>query len=91
MTGSLLMAIEYGGYVSIVKLALFLACYFPWPLLLGWAHKDAKAVNTNVPLWIGILLGAGALGILLWWLIPVFIGGLAGLRRWSSAARPWPT
>lgn len=76
MTGSLLMAVEYGGYISIVKLALFLACYFPWLLLLGWAHKDAKAVGTNVPLWIGILLGAGALAILVWWLIPLFIVGL---------------
>jgi len=76
MTGSLLMAVEYGGYISIVKLVLFLACYFPWLLLLGWAHKDAKAVGTNVPLWIGILLGAGALAILLWWLIPVFIVGV---------------
>ena len=76
MTSSLLMAVEYGGYVSIVKLVLFLACYFPWLLLLGWAHKDAKAVSTNVPLWIGILLGTGALGILIWWLIPIYIVGL---------------
>lgn len=76
MTSSLLMAVEYGGYVSIVKLVLFLACYFPWLLLLGWAHRDAKAVNTNVPLWIGILLGAGAVGILIWWLIPLFVVGL---------------
>ncbi|MEN6576920.1 MAG: ATPase, T2SS/T4P/T4SS family [Phycisphaerales bacterium] len=76
MTSSLLMAVEYGGYVSIVKLVLFLACYFPWLLLLSWAHKDAKAVSTNVPLWVGLLLGAGALGILIWWLIPLFPVGL---------------
>ncbi len=76
MTNSLLMAVEYGGYISIVKLALFLACYFPWLLLLGWAHKDAKGVGTNVPLWIGVLLGAGVAGILIWWLIPIFIVGL---------------
>lgn len=76
MTGSLLMAVEYGGYISIVKLVLFLACYFPWLLLVSWAHRDAKAVETSVPTWIGILLGAGALGILIWWLIPVFIVGV---------------
>ncbi|MBP7049822.1 MAG: Flp pilus assembly complex ATPase component TadA [Phycisphaerae bacterium] len=76
MTDSLLMAVEYGGYISIVKLAVFLACYLAWLVLLGWTHKDAKAVNTNVPLWVGILLGAGALGILLWWLIPLFPVGL---------------
>ena len=76
MTSSLLMAVEFGGYVSIVKLVLFLVCYFPWLLLVGWANKDAKAVSTNVPLWIGILLGAGFLAILIWWLIPLFIVGL---------------
>lgn len=76
MTGSLLMAVEYGGYISIVKLVVFLACYFPWLLLLGWAHKDAKAVGANVPLWVGVLLGTGVLGILAWWLIPVFIAGI---------------
>jgi type II secretory ATPase GspE/PulE/Tfp pilus assembly ATPase PilB-like protein len=76
MTGSLLLAVDYGGYVSIVKLVLFLACYLPWLLLLGWAHKDAKGVATSVPLWIGLLLGAGVLGILLWWLIPIFFVGL---------------
>ncbi len=76
MTESLLMAVEYGGYVSIVKLVVFLALYFAWLALVGWAYKDAKAVGTNVPPWIGMLLGAGALGILLWWLIPVFVAGL---------------
>jgi len=76
MTSSLLMAVEFGGYVSIVKLVLFLVCYFPWLLLVGWANKDAKAVSTNVPLWIGILLGAGFLAILIWWLIPLFLVGL---------------
>lgn len=76
MTGSLLMSVEYGGYISIVKLVLFLGGYLPWLLLLGWAYKDAKAVSTSVPLWIGLLLGAGFLGVLLWWLIPVFVVGL---------------
>lgn len=76
MPGFLLMSIEYGGYVSIVKLIVFFILYFLWLLLVAWAHKDAKAVGTNVPLWTGVLLGAGALGILLWWLISVYIVGL---------------
>jgi type II secretory ATPase GspE/PulE/Tfp pilus assembly ATPase PilB-like protein len=76
MTKSLLMAVEYGGYISLIKLAVFLVLYFPWILLTGWAHKDAKAVGTNVPLWIGLIVGAGVVTILLWWLIPVFLVGL---------------
>jgi type II secretory ATPase GspE/PulE/Tfp pilus assembly ATPase PilB-like protein len=76
MTESLLMAVEYGGYISILKLAIFLILYFPWILLLGWAHKDAKAVGTSVPQWIGMILGVGVAAILLWWLIPIFVVGL---------------
>ncbi len=76
MPDILLMSIEYGGYVSIVKLVLFLGLYFLWLLLVRWAAKDAKAVDTNVGFWIGLILGGGALAILLWWLIPVFIAGL---------------
>ena len=53
------MAIEYGGYISAVKLVVFLVLYFLWLLLIGWAYKDAKAVETNIGLWIGVLLGAG--------------------------------
>jgi hypothetical protein len=76
MTESLLMAVEYGGYISIVKLGVFLVLYCLWFLLVDWAHKDAKVVDASIPLWIGMLLGAGVLGALLWWLIPVFIVGL---------------
>jgi len=76
MPGILLLSVEYGGYISIVKLILFLALYLLWLLLVRWAAHDAKAVDTNVGFWIGLILGAGALAILLWWLIPVFIAGL---------------
>lgn len=76
MPDFLLMSLEYGGYISAVKLVVFLAVYFLWLLLIGWSYKDAKGVETNVGLWLGILLGAGAAGILLCWLIPIFPVGL---------------
>jgi type II secretory ATPase GspE/PulE/Tfp pilus assembly ATPase PilB-like protein len=76
MTQSLLMAVEYGGYVSLVKLVVFLGLFLLWPLFLGWAHRDAKAVSANVPAWIGAILGAGALGVLLWFAIPLYVAGL---------------
>jgi type II secretory ATPase GspE/PulE/Tfp pilus assembly ATPase PilB-like protein len=87
MIQSLLMAVEYGGYVSVVKLVVFLLFYFLWILLVAWAYKDAKAVGTNTGLWIGVLLGTGAVGILLWWLIPIFpVGLLAYLIAVGGAA-----
>lgn len=76
MISSLLMAVEYGGYVSLIKLGVLLCLFLFWWWFLGWAHKDAKAVSANLALWIGATLGAGAVGLLLWLLIPYFIGGL---------------
>ncbi len=76
MPDFLLMAIEYGGYISAVKLVVFLVMYLLWLLLIGWAYKDAKAVETKIGPWMGLLLGTGAAGILLWWLIPIFPVGL---------------
>jgi type II secretory ATPase GspE/PulE/Tfp pilus assembly ATPase PilB-like protein len=82
-----LMAVEYGGYVSIVKLVILVGCYLLWLLLVSWACKDAKAVGTNVPLWIGVLLGAGAICLILWFLIPIYaVGLLAFLLSVGGAA-----
>ena len=87
MIDSLLMVVEYGGYVSILKLVIFLALYFLWLLLVNWVHKDANAVGTKVPLWTGVVLGAGAATILLWWLIPIFVvGALAYVLAVGAAA-----
>jgi type II secretory ATPase GspE/PulE/Tfp pilus assembly ATPase PilB-like protein len=86
MPDFLLMSIEYGGYISAVKLVVFLVLYFLWLLLIGWSYKDAKAVETNVGLWIGVLLGAGAVGILLCWLIPVFLVGWLAFVAVAGAA-----
>jgi type II secretory ATPase GspE/PulE/Tfp pilus assembly ATPase PilB-like protein len=76
MPDFLLMAVEYGGYISIVKLVILLGCYLLWLLLVSWAARDAKAVGSNVPLWIGVLLGGGAVCLILWFVIPVYIVGL---------------
>ena len=85
MPDFLLVAIEYGGYISAVKLVTFLVLYFLWLLLIGWAYKDAKAVATNIGLWIGVLLGAGAVGIVLWWMIPIFPVGLLAFAIFGGA------
>ena len=85
MPDFLLMSIEYGGYVSAVKLVVFLLLYFLWLLLVGWVYKDAKGVETKVGMWVGLLLGTGAATILLWWLIPIFPVGLLAFVVVGSA------
>ena len=69
-------SIEYGGYISIIKLLGYLVVFFAWLPLVSWIHNDAKIVETNDVFWTGIILGAGAAGAIIWLLIPIFIVGM---------------
>jgi type II secretory ATPase GspE/PulE/Tfp pilus assembly ATPase PilB-like protein len=67
--------IEYGGYISIIKLIVYLVMFFAWLPLVSWVHNDAKTVETNDVFWTGLILGAGAAGAIILLLIPIFIVG----------------
>jgi type II secretory ATPase GspE/PulE/Tfp pilus assembly ATPase PilB-like protein len=69
-------SIEYGGYISIIKLIGYIVIFFAWLPLVSWVHNDAKTVETNAVFWTGIILGAGAAGAIIWLLIPIFIVGM---------------
>ncbi len=71
----LLEAIEYGGYISVVKLIIFVAALFAWLPLIGWVQQDAKSVGTNDILWTGIVFASGAVTSLFWLLMPVYLVG----------------
>ncbi len=71
-----LTAVEYSGYISVVKLIIFLASFYLWLLLLDWVYSDAQAVETNETYWTGIVLGAGAAAVIIWMVIPIFIIGM---------------
>ncbi len=72
----LVTSIEYGGYISIVKLIVFLVLFLLWLLLVCWVYRDSETVGTNGTLWTAIIFGAGAGGILIWLLVPFFIAGI---------------
>jgi type II secretory ATPase GspE/PulE/Tfp pilus assembly ATPase PilB-like protein len=69
-------SVEYGGYISIIKLIGFIIVFFGWLPLVCWVHYDAKTVETNDTFWTGIILGAGAIGAIIWLLIPIFLVGM---------------
>jgi type II secretory ATPase GspE/PulE/Tfp pilus assembly ATPase PilB-like protein len=69
-------SIEFGGYVSIVKLIIFLGLFFPLLPLLGWIYNDAAALEERDRLWTGIILGAAAAAIVIWIVVPFFIAGM---------------
>ncbi len=70
MPDSVMLAIQYGGYVSIIKFVVFLTLFLLWLLLLNWVYQDAKAVETNAAYWAGIIFGAGAAAIIIWMIVP---------------------
>jgi type II secretory ATPase GspE/PulE/Tfp pilus assembly ATPase PilB-like protein len=69
-------ALEYGGYISAVKLVVFVVFFFLWLPLVVWVHNDAVALETKHTFWTGIVLGAGAAGLLIWQLVPIFLAGM---------------
>jgi len=76
MPDLVLAAIEYGGYISVVKLAVFGILFLLWIPLVSWVHNDAKALDTDDVFWTGLVLGVGAGAMLVWQLVPIFIVGL---------------
>ena len=75
MPDLMLAAVEYGGYISIVKLVAFLALFVGWLFLVKWVYRDAKAVDTNEAAWIGGLMGATAAAMVVLFVVPLFIAG----------------
>jgi type II secretory ATPase GspE/PulE/Tfp pilus assembly ATPase PilB-like protein len=73
----LLAAVEYGGYISPVKLVIFLLLLFGWLPIVNWVHKDAEAVGTKRTFWTAVVFGAWAVAGLICLLIPVFIIAIA--------------
>ncbi len=76
MAESLLAAVKYGGYISPIKLAIFLILFFLWLSLIGWVHKDTQTVGTREAFWTGIVVGVGAAATIIWLIVPVFIVGM---------------
>jgi len=73
----ILAAVEYGNYVSPIKLAIFLLLFFGWLPIVNWVNRDSEAVGTKHVFWTAVVFGAWAVAGLIWLLFPVFIIGLA--------------
>ena len=71
----MLAAIGYGGYISPIKLAVFLLLFFGGLPVVNWVHRDAEAMGTRTVFWTGMVFGAWAVAGIVWLLVPVFIIG----------------
>jgi type II secretory ATPase GspE/PulE/Tfp pilus assembly ATPase PilB-like protein len=73
----LLAAVEYGGYISPIKLAIYLLLFFGWLPIINWVHRDTETVGARRIFWTAVVFSAWAVAGLIWLLIPVFIIGIA--------------
>jgi len=73
MPDLLLTAIQYTGYISIIKLLLFLASFLVSLPLVTWIYHDAKTVETKELFWTGIVFAAVASAAFIWLIVPVFV------------------
>jgi type II secretory ATPase GspE/PulE/Tfp pilus assembly ATPase PilB-like protein len=76
MSDVLLLSVQYGSYISIIKFALFVVLFFAWLPLVGWIAKDATIVGTKESLWAAIVFATGAIAAIIWLLVPIFLVGL---------------
>ncbi|MFO0878248.1 MAG: GspE/PulE family protein [Gemmataceae bacterium] len=68
-----------GFYFNPFKLLAVFALYLAWVRTCWWVDRDAQSVNLPTAQWNLILLGCGALGLLLVWSLPIFLAGFAAL------------
>ena len=75
-----------GGYLSVAKSVVLLVLTVPWLYVAPWVHKDAKRVRAPQQMWCMLVMGSGALGVLIWLVLPIYaIGLLAYLVLTGSA------
>jgi len=72
----LLSSVEYGSYISPVKLIVFLILFFAFLPLVPWVYWDARAVKARETFWTGLVFGAGAAAIIIWLVLPFFAVGM---------------
>ena len=76
MADLVLASVEYGGYISLFKLVVFLILFFAWLPLVKWVYSDANALGTKEGFWVALVFGAGAVSVATWLLMPAFTVGL---------------
>lgn len=69
-------SIVFGGYISIIKFIVFAAAFIVWLPLISWIHNDSKPLEINTLVWTVAILCTGAIGIVAWLLIPIYLVGL---------------
>ena len=72
----LLSEIQFGGYISPIKLAGILLLMIAWLPVVIWVSRDTEEVRTRKVFWTAIIFAFPAGAILLSFLLPFFVIGI---------------
>jgi type II secretory ATPase GspE/PulE/Tfp pilus assembly ATPase PilB-like protein len=61
-----------GFYFDLIKFGLVLVVYLAWVRTTWWIDNDSKELGLPSTTWDGLVLGAGLLGLLIVWALPIF-------------------
>jgi len=61
---------------AAIKAGVLVILLIPWLHFARWVSSDAKRLRLAHGLWSGIVLAVGALGVLVWLLLPFYVVGL---------------
>src|SRR5262245_43298229 len=69
-----LLAVDRGPglYFNLWKLLAVTAVYLCWVRTCWWVDRDSRAVGLAGPVWNVVLLAGGALGLVVFWALPIF-------------------
>jgi type II secretory ATPase GspE/PulE/Tfp pilus assembly ATPase PilB-like protein len=75
-----------GGYVSPVKIAIMLVLSIPLYYAAPWVQRDARRIHAPDATCGATVLAVGALGLLIWLLLPFYLLGLLAYVVFLAAA-----
>ena len=75
-----------GFYFDPVKLAVLIVSFFAWVKLCAWVDLDVHRFRFDGVFWNGLVLGGGALGFLLIWILGAF--WITSILFWLLVAAP---
>jgi type II secretory ATPase GspE/PulE/Tfp pilus assembly ATPase PilB-like protein len=63
------------GYLPLVKALVLVVLLAPWLHVAPWVHRDASRLTSSPGVWNGVVLGAGAVGVVVWLVMPYYVIG----------------
>jgi type II secretory ATPase GspE/PulE/Tfp pilus assembly ATPase PilB-like protein len=65
--------VTYSGYINPIFFGIFAALLLALIPMVSWVYKDSVEIGINESLWVGVVIGTGILGIVMFLVLPSFL------------------